>query len=154
MPGDVYVAARAGAGVSERGEGRRFRTEDLPNRLLIVVNMITMYSIALALSLSSQVCVAESMPGSQQVESANNSEAFLIRQNNIDEAGWNAIMDGLEMVTSITSLNGVNGLGELFAGTAVDADLRYKRLREREAMVAVSVLLPRCKSTLKTLDLR
>ena len=94
------------------------------------------------------------MPGSQQVESANNSEAFFIRQNNIDEAGWNAIMDGLEMVTSITSLNGVNGLGELFAGTAVDADLRYKRLREREAMVAVSVLLPRCKSTLKTLDLR
>ena len=63
-------------------------------------------------------------------------------------------MDGLEMVASIRSLNGVNGLGELFAGTAEEADLSSKKLREHEMMTAISRLLLRSDTILTTLDLR
>ena len=72
----------------------------------------------------------------------------------IDEAGWNAVMDGLASATSIMSLNGVNGLEQLFAGTATEAILSSKELQKREVTVAVSRLLFRNRKTLTTLDLR
>jgi hypothetical protein len=76
------------------------------------------------------------------------------RQNSIDTAAWHAIMDGLASVTSITSLNGVDGLGELFAGGQTEVLLSGKNLEEAEAAVAVSRLLLRSETTLTKLDLR
>ena len=76
------------------------------------------------------------------------------RQNNICKAGWHTVMDGLQIVTSIGSFNCVEGLWELFAGTAVEVDLSSKKLREREATTAISLLLPRSDKILTTLDLR
>jgi hypothetical protein len=63
-------------------------------------------------------------------------------------------MDGLASVTSITSLNGVDGLGELFAGGQTEVVLSGKNLGEAEAAVAVSRLLLRSETTLTKLDLR
>ena len=79
---------------------------------------------------------------------------ILIRQNDIGDDGWHAVMDRLTAITSITSLNCVDGLGELFAGTAEMAPLRGKELRAREAVVAISRLLRHCERTLTELDLR
>ena len=76
------------------------------------------------------------------------------RQNNIDKAGWNKVMDGLTVVTSINTLNDVEGLGELFAGKVEDVILSGMGLLEREAIVPVSRLLLRSVSTLTRLDLR
>ena len=78
----------------------------------------------------------------------------ICRENYIDTASWHAVMDGLAAVTSITSLNGVDGLGGLFAGGQDKADLRGKSLSEREAVLAVSRLLMRSEQTLTELDLR
>ena len=63
-------------------------------------------------------------------------------------------MDGLASVTSITSLNGVDGLGELFAGGQTEVVLSGKNLAKAEAVVAVSRLLLRSETTLTKLDLR
>ena len=76
------------------------------------------------------------------------------RQTSIKAAIWHAIMDGLASVTSITSLNGVDGLGELFAGGQTEVVLSGKNLGEAEAAVAVSRLLLRSETTLTKLDLR
>ena len=76
------------------------------------------------------------------------------RQNNIDKAGWNKVMDGLTVVTSINTMNDVEGLGELFAGKVEDVILSGMGLLEREAIVPVSRLLLRSVSTLTRLDLR
>ena len=76
------------------------------------------------------------------------------RENSIDAAGWHAVMDGLAVVTSITELNGVDGLGGLFVGGLDKADLRSKSLGRKEAVVAVSRLLVRNEQTLEKLDLR
>ena len=63
-------------------------------------------------------------------------------------------MDGLATVVSITTLNGVDSLGDLFAGRAVEVDLSRKFLPKREMMMAISRLLLRNKNTLTQLDLR
>ena len=76
-----------------------------------------------------------------------------IRRNNIDEAGWLAVVDGLKSATSIKSLNGVDGLDKIFAGN-VEAVLSKRGLREREATVVIMRLLLRSKTKLVKLDLR
>jgi hypothetical protein len=63
-------------------------------------------------------------------------------------------MDGLEVVTSITSLNGVEDISGLFAGSQTKVGLAGKGLVENEAVVAVARLLARSRATLTTLDLR
>ena len=68
--------------------------------------------------------------------------------------GWGHIIDGLEGVTSITSLNDVEGLGHLFRGGQEQLDLCNKDLVENEAVVPVAILLLRSEATLVTLDLR
>ena len=62
-------------------------------------------------------------------------------------------MDGLAASTSITSLNGVEGVGELFAGRVTEVNLKNMNLLEREATVAISRLLLRSVETLTKLDL-
>ena len=63
-------------------------------------------------------------------------------------------MDGLTVVTSINTMNDVEGLGELFAGKVEDVILSGMGLLEREAIVPVSRLRLRSVSTLTRLDLR
>ena len=63
-------------------------------------------------------------------------------------------MDGLAAVTSITCLNGVDGLGGLFAGGQATVLLPSRKLEACEAVEAVSVLLRRSEDTLTALDLR
>jgi hypothetical protein len=72
----------------------------------------------------------------------------------LDADDWHQIMDGLEAVTSITSLNGLDGFGRLFAGGQTQLQLQKKRLVSREALVAVARLLGRSRATLTRLDLR
>ena len=81
-------------------------------------------------------------------------KCIFIRKNDIGDEGWHAVMDGLTAVTSINTLNGVEGLGEMFARTAATAPLSGKGLRAREAVVAISRLLQQCETTLTELDLR
>ena len=63
-------------------------------------------------------------------------------------------MDGLEAVTTITSLNGLDCIGGLFAGSQTTVMLGGKGLTETEAVVAVARLLARSRTTLTKLDLR
>ena len=76
------------------------------------------------------------------------------RKNGLDAAGWHAIMDGLAETTSLTCLNGVEGLGPLFRGGQAEVDLRSKDVGGKEAAVAVSRLLRRSGATMTRLDLR
>ena len=69
----------------------------------------------------------------------------------MDGLGWHAIMDGLAAVTSINSLNGVQGLNELFGGGQTEVILQNKALQANEAVVAVVL---RSSSTVTKLDLR
>ena len=62
-------------------------------------------------------------------------------------------MDGLVGITSVTSLNGVDGLGVLFQGGQAEVNLEGK-LVGKEAAVAVARLLLRSEQTLTKLDLR
>ena len=62
-------------------------------------------------------------------------------------------MDGLERITSITSLNSVSSLRALFAGRRKEAALNCKQ-EKTEVAVAVARLLHRSKDTLTRLDLR
>jgi hypothetical protein len=80
---------------------------------------------------------------------------FMIRrQNSIHAAGWYAVMDGLASVTSIQSLNGIEGLGGLFAGRQTKAALGGKGVVKNEALEVVSRLLLRNQGTLAVVDLR
>ena len=63
-------------------------------------------------------------------------------------------MDGLAETTSLTCLNGVEGLGPLFRGGQAEVDLRSKDVGGKEAAVAVSRLLRRSGATMTRLDLR
>ena len=63
-------------------------------------------------------------------------------------------MDGLAGATSVTSLNGVDGLGGLFAGGQAEAALGGRDLLRQEAVVGVARLLRRSEATLTRLDLR
>ena len=74
------------------------------------------------------------------------------RQNRLGATGWHAVMNGLAEATSITSLNGVEGLGRLFKGGQAEVDLK-RMLKWKEAEVAVTRLLPRSKATLTKLKL-
>jgi hypothetical protein len=76
------------------------------------------------------------------------------RQNDLDTSAWHQVMDSLEAVTSVTSLNGLNSVGGLFAGSQMEVQLGGKGLGEREAVVAVARLLVRSRGTLIRLDLR
>ena len=76
------------------------------------------------------------------------------RHNKLKEVGWRSIIDGLEGLTSITSLNDVEGLGHLFRGGQEELDLCNKNLAENEAVVPVAMLLRRSEATLVSLDLR
>jgi hypothetical protein len=76
------------------------------------------------------------------------------RNNYLDADDWHQIMDGLEAVTSITSLNGLDGFGRLFAGGQTQLQLQKEQLVSSEAVVAVARLLGRSRTTLTRLDLR
>jgi hypothetical protein len=62
-------------------------------------------------------------------------------------------MDGLAGATSVTSLNGVEGLAGLFQGGQAEVKLDFK-LKGQEAAVIVARLLLRSESTLTWLQLR
>ena len=64
-------------------------------------------------------------------------------------AGWTAIADALEGITSLTSLNAYNRYAAIRAG-----GLAKLQLAGTELGVAVARYLPRSASTLTTLDLR
>ena len=72
----------------------------------------------------------------------------------MDAAGWDLVMDGLVGATSVTSLNGVEGLGGLSSGWEAEAALGGSDLGGKEAAVAVARLLRRSEATLTRLDLR
>ena len=76
------------------------------------------------------------------------------RRNQIDEAGWHVVMDGLASVKSIMSFNCVDELEELFTGGVNKAALSRKCLQMWEATVAISRLLLLSKWTLDALSLR
>ena len=76
------------------------------------------------------------------------------RQNDLDTSAWHQVMDSLEAVTSVTSLNGLNSVGGLFAGSQTEVQLGWKGLGQKEAVVAVARLLARSGTTLTRLDLR
>jgi hypothetical protein len=76
------------------------------------------------------------------------------RMNNIDAAGWHTVMNGLANVTSIKLLNGIEGLGGLFAGNETEAVLGGKRIVEYEGLEVVLRLLLRNQKTLEKVDLR
>jgi hypothetical protein len=77
-----------------------------------------------------------------------------LRRNGLDAAAWHQVMDGLKAVTSVRSLNGLEGVRGLFAGSQTDVQLGGKGLAEKEAVVAVARLLARSGATLTRLDLR
>ena len=79
---------------------------------------------------------------------------FAYRQNKYCDADWNALMGWLATVTSLTSLNGVDGLGGLFRGGKAWINLFDKGLRKKEAAVVMGRLLLRSEATLTSLDLR
>ena len=62
-------------------------------------------------------------------------------------------MDGFAFITSITSLNGI-GLGRLFVGGQLEANLGSMDISANEATVAVIRLLRRSEATLTKVDLR
>ena len=64
------------------------------------------------------------------------------------------MMDGLAAATSVTSRNGVDGLGGLFRGGQEEVLLNNRKLADMEMVVAVARLLPRSKGTITRLDLR
>jgi hypothetical protein len=63
-------------------------------------------------------------------------------------------MHCLGACTSITSLNGLDGVGGLFTGGQIEVLLGSKGLGQNEAVVAVARLLDRSRMTLTRLDLR
>ena len=67
----------------------------------------------------------------------------------IDAAGWTAIADALEAVTSLTSLNG----SPLYAGIRAGGQ-RELALAGTELTVAMARYLPRSADSLTALDLR
>ena len=64
-------------------------------------------------------------------------------------AGWSAIMDALEKITSLESLNEYSGYRSLKAGGLAELDLAGKRLG-----VAAARVLSKSANTLTTLNLR
>ena len=76
------------------------------------------------------------------------------RGNGLDTAGWDAVMDGLAGATAVTSLNGVDRLGDLFRGWQAAVALGGGELGVKEAAAAVGRLLRRSEATLTTLALR
>jgi hypothetical protein len=71
------------------------------------------------------------------------------RRNGMDAAGWTAIADALEGVTSLTSLNGCAAYAAIRAGGQTEL-----LLKGMELVVAVARYLPRSAHTLTALDLR
>jgi hypothetical protein len=68
--------------------------------------------------------------------------------------GWDTAMNALKEITSLTSLNGVDGFCRFFAGPHEEIDLASKNLAEYEAVSAAMQLLRRSSKILKTLNLR
>jgi hypothetical protein len=87
----------------------------------------------------------------QSVEALNRGTG---RGNGLDSAGWDVVADSLVGITSITSINGVDGCGPLFEGQQTEINLTGKRLRENEAIAVVARMLLRSAGTLEKLDLR
>ena len=69
--------------------------------------------------------------------------------NRLGLAGWSAIMDALEKITSLESLNEYSGYRSLKAGGLAELDLAGKRLG-----VAAARFLSKSTNTLTTLNLR
>ena len=67
---------------------------------------------------------------------------------------WFKLMVWLAAITSLKSLNGVDGLGGLFQGGKAWINLFDKGLRKKEAAVVMGRLLLRSESKLTSLDLR
>ena len=63
-------------------------------------------------------------------------------------------MDALAGATRLTSLNGVEGLGELFRGGQTEASIQEKGLGKNEMAVVVTRLLRRSEATMTQLNLR
>ena len=76
------------------------------------------------------------------------------RGNNLGYSEWNAAMDNLTTITSITSFNDIGGLAKLFKGGQINVDLGENQLSTNEAVVVVGRLLQRSGATLTKLDLR
>ena len=72
------------------------------------------------------------------------------RKNQLDVAGWAAVADALERVTSLTSLNGCDKYAAIRAGGLRKLELDGKW----ELGVWAARFLERSGSTLTTLDLR
>ncbi len=71
------------------------------------------------------------------------------RGNHVGAAGWTAIADALERITSLACLNGYDSYAAICAGGLVEL-----QLAETELAVAVARYLPRSACTLTTLNLR
>ena len=71
------------------------------------------------------------------------------RYNRLGLAGWGAVMDAVEGITSLKSLNKFDGYAAIRTGGVKEADLHSKELG-----VAVARFLPRSAETLLELDLR
>ncbi len=80
----------------------------------------------------------------------------MCRENKIDSdsRGWNMIMFQISEITTISSFNNVDGLGELFAGGATEAALGGKNIQTNEALYPIIWLLARNKDTIAKLNLR
>ena len=76
------------------------------------------------------------------------------RENSLEVQSWNAIMRGLKAITTITSMNCMDGLGVLFAGGATEAALEDKDVLTKEALEIVILLLLRNRDTIAKVDLR
>ena len=71
------------------------------------------------------------------------------RKNLVGGAGWTAIVDALEGVPSLTSLNGCAEYTSIRAG-----GLKELSLNGTESAVAMARFLPRSADTLTSLDIR
>ena len=76
------------------------------------------------------------------------------RQNNIDAAGWDIVVKLTAKVSSISSLNDVEGMKQLIAGERKILVFKDRDLRQKDAVAVFSRLLMRSAKTLRDLDVR
>ena len=76
------------------------------------------------------------------------------RQNDIDAAGWDIVVKLTAKVSSISSLNDVEGMKQLIAGERRILNFKDRDLRQKDAVDVFSRLLMRSAKTLRELDVR